>query len=485
MKPLLRTVRWPAIAALSCALVASSAVAGNAAGTPQADDIPPACGVPTRTNPPPASPGPTTVTTLEQAYYCIFANYYAGPVLNDEVLLLGAFAGLTQELDILGDDKPDATMPALTGDRDSDWTAFSTAYQHIVDELPTDATLRQQVAEATMNGMVASLDDNHARWGYPSQPPPGYQQGDSDGLGIVTSPSGALATIAPNEALPPLYISAIQGGPAAQAGLEPGDVIASVNGSAPFVDGQVSPGVFGLLNEQYPDEQPVRITLWRPATNRTWTVTLTPALFQPTAAATRMVTSQLLDGDVADIKLAQFGANAADDVLNAIAALAAGHTLHGIILDLRGNGGGDPNEVATLLGAFEHGAAWGYSCPLSGGCTASYPDATVALLNLPLTVLTDRNCASACDAFSAAVKDLHLGTLIGTRTAGAASGQAQAFMLDDASLLELPAARWLGPDQEVVNTIGVAPDYVIPLTALDVSTGHDPDVAKALALLNS
>jgi carboxyl-terminal processing protease len=301
----------------------------------------------------------------------------------------------------------------------------------------------------------------------------------------VTSPSGALASITPNEALPPLYISAIQGGPAAQAGLEPGDVIESVNGSAPFVDGAASPGVFNLLDEQYPDEQPVHITLWRPATGHTWTVTLTPALFQPTAAATQMVTSQLLDGDVADVKLAQFGANAADDVLNAIAALAAGHTLHGIILDLRGNGGGDPTEVATLLGAFEHGEPWGYSCPLSGGCTASYPDATVSLLNLPLTVLTDRNCASACDAFSAAVKDLHLGTLIGTRTAGAASGQAQAFMLDDASLLELPAARWLGPDHEVINTVGVAPDYFIPLTAQDVSTGHDPDVAKALTLLNS
>ena len=47
-------------------------------------------------------PGPTTVTTIGQAYFCIFTHYYAGPVLDDRVLLAGAFAGLTQELDRLG-----------------------------------------------------------------------------------------------------------------------------------------------------------------------------------------------------------------------------------------------------------------------------------------------------------------------------------------------------------------------------------------------
>jgi carboxyl-terminal processing protease len=481
----LRATRWPAIAALSCALVATTAVASDAVSTQQADDAPPACATPSSgTQPPPVEP--TTATTIEQAYYCIFANYYGGPALDDRTLLIGAFAGLTQELDILGDDQPDATMPALTGDRDSDWTAFSTVYQHIIDELPNDPTLRQQVAEATMNGMVSALDDNHAGWAYPpTTMPPGAQPGETDGLGIQTTPTAPLAAAAPHEALGPLYISSVQG-PSAQAGLLPGDVIESVDGSAPFVDGSVSPGEFGLLEEQYPDEQPVQITLWRPATNLTWTVSLTPALYTPTVLPTTSVTStKLLAGDVAYIQLSKFGPTAATDVLNAIASLGSGITLRGVILDLRGDGGGDPAQAASLLGAFEHGEAWSYACNVSGTCTPNYPDATVSLLHLPLTVLTDRDCASTCDGFSAAVKDLHLGTLIGTRTAGAASGPAEPFLLDDGSALGLPTTHWLGPDKEFVNGIGVAPDYIVPLTAQDVSTGHDPDVAKALALLSS
>jgi carboxyl-terminal processing protease len=162
---------------------------------------------------------------------------------------------------------------------------------------------------------------------------------------------------------------------------------------------------------------------------------------------------------------------------------APGAKLRGLILDLRGNGGGAPAEVSRLLGAFIHGAAYAYDCDVRGSCAARYTDTSVTLLHLRLVVLTDRNCVSACDAFSAAVKDLRLGTLVGTRTAGLVSGPADGYLLDDGSLLGLPAKHELGPDHELINGIGVAPDYYIPLTAQDLSTGHDPDIAKALTLL--
>ena len=96
-------------------LAACSGGAGSPALARQVSGQPPPCSA----NPPPQAPPlhPTTVTTIGQAYYCIFAHYYAGPVLDDRVLLAAAFAGFTQELDQLGMDQPDATMPALTGHR--------------------------------------------------------------------------------------------------------------------------------------------------------------------------------------------------------------------------------------------------------------------------------------------------------------------------------------------------------------------------------
>jgi carboxyl-terminal processing protease len=66
---------------------------------------------------------------------------------------------------------------------------------------------------------------------------------------------------------------------------------------------------------------------------------------------------------------------------------------------------------------------------------ANRTDDSVALVNLPLTALIDRKCASACEQFAGAVKDLQLGPLVGTRTAGRANpAGAQRAMRKDSSV---------------------------------------------------
>jgi carboxyl-terminal processing protease len=442
--------------------------------SPVTSGQPPPCASQLPPAPPPSSP--TTVTTIGQAYYCVFVHYYAGPVLDDRVLLAAAFAGFTQELDRLGMDQPDATMPALTGNRDRDWTAFAAVYQKVTSQLRASPAQRQALAAATLTAMIASLHDNHARWSYPA-PPPGSVPGD---LGIITSPGYPLAVTAPQEALPPLFVTAVApGSPAARHGVRPGDVIVAVNGAPPFADGAVSAGVMNLLYGPYPPPGRVSVRLHRPATRRTWAVTLTPAIYQaPSLAAT----AKLLHGDIAYVQLPGFFPGAAGQVLQAITNLATRAKLRGLILDLRGNTGGSPAEVSQLLGAFTHGAAYIHLCDVHDSCTATYTDTDVPLLHLGLVVLTDRNCVSACEAFSGAVKDLRLGTLVGTRTAGILSGPTAPYLLNDASLLALPARHALGADHEIIDGIGVAPDYYLPLTAQDLSTGHDPDITKALTL---
>ena len=72
-------------------MTAATVGAADASGAAQAASTPPACSPAQQQSP----AGPTTVTTLEQAYYCIFAHYYGGPVLDDRVPLTGAFAGFT------------------------------------------------------------------------------------------------------------------------------------------------------------------------------------------------------------------------------------------------------------------------------------------------------------------------------------------------------------------------------------------------------
>jgi carboxyl-terminal processing protease len=478
---LLSTTRWwlaTAPALIGVALLAATSVgAAPTNSIAQATQAPAPCAPPTTASILPVTP--TTIGTIEQLYDCVFAHYYGGATLDDRLLLTGAFAGLTQELDRLGLDQPQATLPALTGNRATDWAAFSAVYKRIETALPERTALRQALAAATIDAMLANLTDNHVHWQHLLLPP-GYQPGDNYGFGFTTAPIAPLATAAPGEALPPLFLSSVTG-PAATAGLASGDVIEDVNGAPPFVDGVVSTGVITLLNPSYPSDTPVVLTVDRPATGRTWNVTLRPALFTPLP----LVTSKLAAPGIAEVTMGEFAPGTAGQVLAAIAALRANGPLHGLVLDLRGNGGGSPTEVQQLISAFVHGRNWSYDCTATGACTANHTDDSVPLLHVPLVVLTDRGCVSACDAFAAAVKDLHAGVLVGTRTAGVVSGPAQGYQLNDNSLLVLPAKHELGPDHEVINGIGVAPDYYLPTTAADYSTGPDPDLSKARTLLDS
>lgn len=466
-------------------LVLLLAVACTAQTPPRAQPGKPAgaaavCAQP-RGNPPPETP--TTIDVVEQAYFCILANYYSGATLDARSLLTAGFAAFVQELNRGGRDVPEATMPALTGDRTTDWVAFETVYRRVTDRLPDDAELREKLAAATLQAVVAALDDDHARWSHGVERPPDYYSGDQYGLGLRAG-AGPQVADRPGTALPPLFVTAVLGGAAKAAGVRPGDIIESVDGSAPFIDGEVTPAAVAALYPRYPEAG----ALLRQSTGRRWTVTLKPGLYQPDPATLQVVTTKLLRDGIAYVRLSGFAPDAADRVLRAISRMGTSRTLTGLVLDLRGNGGGSPDEVNRLLGAFAHGKVTAYQCTASlhtadGACDPMRTDDSVALLGLPLVVLVDRGCASACEHFSSAVKDLRLGRLVGTRTAGAVSGPAQPYLLGDNTTLTLPSTRHLAPSHEVIDRVGVAPDHYVPLTPRDAAAGRDAALDEALNLL--
>ncbi|MEO3796939.1 S41 family peptidase [Nonomuraea sp. B10E15] len=479
----------------------------------------------------------TGITTVEQAYSCVLDHYYARDRLDHRDLLAAAFGGMTVELARLGLDRPDAVMPPLRGDRAADWDAFAATYERVTAALSGGASRREALAAAAVKAMVAGLHDNHVRWarsappssGPRSTPEPGERgrtpsPGDRRqaspptgsrrtpdpgepqqryGLGIATSYTPYHASHAPHRAQAPLHITAVTGGPAAERGLRAGDIIEAVNGAPLFAGGVLSTGALSMLFPTSADADPVRLTLRRPATGRTWAVTLKPERFTSTV---RNVTATLLGGDVAAVRAGAFMPGTADEVRAAISELgrraergqraAPGERagsgkatsgkrgrLRGVVLDLRGNTGGSPDEVARLLGALAHGKVTGYTCDPGGACDPHRTDDTVPLLNLPVALLTDGICASACDHFTGAVKRHRLGPVIGTRTSGMVSGVAYPYALNDGSTLILPTQYGLGPNREIVNGIGVPPDHFVPRTAEDLSAGRDPAMTKALTLL--
>lgn len=448
-----------------------------------------ACSAPTNgEQPPPLTP--TTLTTIEQAYWCLFDHYVTGKTLDDRILLKGASSGLIQELLRRGIDQSSAMLPALTGNRQSDWQAFSVMYQQVSAALPQDASLQQALAAATMQGMVQSLNNDHTRWirqaPLPASLRKQFSTGADYGLGFTTSADSITGTALP-EAQPPLFLISVDpGSPAAFKGLRPGETITAVNGIVPFANNQFNPGLISWLDPALPQDfqtpaPRVQVTLMRPSTGQHWTITLQAALYVPPP----IVTARVLANSIAYVHMAGFLPNAATLVEQAIQGLHLGKSLHGIMLDLRSNGGGAPEGVAGLRGAFAHNRIWSYDIDQDGKRTANYINNTVPLLHQPLVVLTDRRCVSACDAFTGAVRDLGLGKTVGTRTGGKVSGPAGVYLLDDGSSLLIPSLSEVGAHGETIDGIGVAANDNVLLTAAALSAGHDPDIEKATNLLRS
>lgn len=463
--------KWRPFAVGTAVLAVAATLVGSGTGTAGTSSAgperPPACVKPSPGQPRP-TPAPATSTTVGQVYYCVFDNYYSGPVLDSRTLLVPAFAALTQEMQRRGLDRPDATLPALTGRKNADWAAFSKVYQRIADSLPDDDT-RAAIAAAAIRAMVEELDDNHARWIDKPLPNP---------YGLDLSVSVGPGDVDP-VATEPAHVNRIApGSPAETAGLKPGDEVLAINGVPLFVNGILNTGALSWLTGGELGST-AQLTVRRPLTGETFTASMTAARFQPPP---REVQSRLVAGNIAYVGLPGFSPDLADRVLAAIADMRARAELRGVVLDLRGNGGGSPEAVAKLLGALAHGKVTSYWCDVKDRCEPNRTDDSVELLNLPFVALTDRRCASACDSFSSAVKDLGLGTLVGTRTAGAVSGPGSPYLLDNGTVLVLPEYHEVAANKEIVDTIGVAPDHHVPTTAADLSAGRDPALDKAVSL---
>ncbi|HVC79105.1 MAG TPA: S41 family peptidase [Chloroflexota bacterium] len=410
-----------------------------------------------------------SLSTVQEGFSCLLAHYVTGANLDDRVLLRGAYTEMNSALQANGIVVPGAMRePAFTGSRGQDWGLFAHAYASLNSLLPASSVIPGALAEVALAGMTGSLHDDHTDYvpGDQLKPLIGqlFDSGPVPTFGLVLSIISATQ---------PIFVTTLfKGAPAAQAGIKLGDVILLVNGHAPFSDVRGLAGFAPLLAPRI--GSPVTLVLSRPATGATLTFHLMPKSLQTPDSISRVIA-----GHVYYVKLFSFTKDAASRIMAEVAALPASAKITGMVLDLRGNEGGVIGGAIHLLSAFAHHKTLFYSVDGNGKRSPQGTDDSVPLLGWPLVVLTDSASASASEIVAGSVRDYHLGTLIGTRTAGALAG-ADFFGLNDGGGLEITEARVLGPHGETVDGVGVVPDQQLSTSPQELSTGHDPVIDWAV-----
>jgi carboxyl-terminal processing protease len=183
-------------------------------------------------------------------------------------------------------------------------------------------------------------------------------------------------------------------------------------------------------------------------------VTITRKPFHiPTVEYVRM------SGNIGYIRIASFSTDTAELVTDALALFRNGQPINGLIVDVRGNPGGYLDSVLEVSKQFIKEGRLLYTTDRNG--TKESIDITNGYsINVPVTVLTDSNSASAAEVFAGAMQDYKKAVIVGSRTFGKGSVQ-QLIPLETGGGLRLTIEHYLTPMGHEVNQIGIRPDRLV------------------------
>jgi carboxyl-terminal processing protease len=148
-----------------------------------------------------------------------------------------------------------------------------------------------------------------------------------------------------------------------------------------------------------------------------------------------------------------------------------GRAVAGVVLDLRGNGGGSTDGAIDALGVFVPGASLFPMKRRDGSLeTDRAPEPPVVdRWRGPVSALVDGETASAAEMVAGAIAAYHRGPILGTVTFG--KGCAQEYIDDDvhAGVLRLTTLVYALPDGAAVQRVGLTPTIRFPFSTLDPS----------------
>ncbi len=302
-------------------------------------------------------------------------------------------------------------------------------------------TLSPAIAEAGTPGVVTSFFDelfNHldpySRYIAPS-PPDGAVQSAAPGFAITLRYHRAVVA------------SVDPAGPAAAAGLMPGDRILAIDGLS--TRNRSSDSLNAALMGAEGSEVTLEIERYRarPRSLSLARVTAVPATVFSAQAGQNLVLS---------ISGFETGTAAAFRQ-QLVAGLAAHPDLHGVILDLRGNRGGLLEQAVAVAGSLISSGtiarASGRDPDADQLWQAGAGDMADAL---PLAVLVDGRTASAAEVLAAALADDRRGVVIGSATFGKGLVQ-DGTVLPDGGHLLVTWAQLLAPLGWPLQSLGVMP----------------------------
>jgi carboxyl-terminal processing protease len=200
----------------------------------------------------------------------------------------------------------------------------------------------------------------------------------------------------------------------------------------------------------------------------------------------KSVESEIKPGNIGYLEISRFDDQTADLVRATLEDFTS-KGVNKIIIDLRDNPGGYLDTSVDVASEFiekgvivsekkdsENGKKEDYKASGRGKATGS---------DVKLVVLTNQGSASASEIVAGALKDYKRAILVGEKTFGKGSVQT-IENLGKGYKMRITVAHWYTPSGKNISKEGIAPDIEVKMTDQDYNENKDPQLDKAIELIN-
>ncbi len=264
----------------------------------------------------------------------------------------------------------------------------------------------------------------------------------------------------------PTVVRVLQDNPAEKSGVMINDIITKVNGES--TEGKTLTEVTTAIRGEVGTT--VKLTVLRNGEEKEFNITR-EQVNNPSAYG------QIKDG-VGILTITRF-----DDETGSLARAVAmdfkNKGVKGVVVDLRGNGGGYVTAAQAVAGIWLDRQLVTTE-RTKGKVTEELKSTGSPILNgVKTVVLVNGSSASASEIVAGALQDHKVATLVGETTFGKGSVQ-KLVNLSDGATLKVTIARWYTPRGVNISEKGIVPDTTVVRSADDINAGRDPQLEAAL-----
>jgi len=333
---------------------------------------------------------------------------------------------------------------------------FLNVYQEVVDNYYEEVDAKSMV-EAGIEGMMDFLEDNYSIYL------------DEDDTSDLSNMLDSIYTGIGVVSMANIVYKVYEDSPAAKAGIEENDVIIKINGID--IDETNYEKISESISENEGENE---IVIKRGDEELTFHVTKGDVSI-PVTQSNIVANGEKKTGY---LQLTSFSSNSFEEFEETLLDLEE-DGIDNLVIDLRDNTGGYLTAVKNIANLFLEKGELIYSLQERDD-TVDVEDDTETKREYSIVVLVNLRTASAAEILAAALHDSYGALLVGNKTYG--KGKVQNMKYYEDTMIKYTSAKWLRPNGECIDEIGIEPDYDVSLEIED-SVVYDKQLDKALELL--